>query len=161
MRPVSERIALVLFDRLQELAAQLNPNTVVSEVIRPTRMGDFTPKHNQIVMVQDDPVIDPVSSHPGNPPAIAWLQRFKVHCHVMPSEQDPTTLDELLNTFVADVIKTVTVPQAGWHNMDGLAINTTIEGFERIPPDGSFAGMTIVFAVLYRTDETSPYVVRA
>jgi len=162
MRPVSERIALVLFDRLQELAAQLDPtNTVVSEVVRPTRYATYTPQHNQIVIVQESPEIDAQLSHAGNPPSVAWRQRFKVHCHVMPSELDPTTLDSLINNFVADVVVAICQPASSWHTFGNLAINAMIEGPQIIEASGGVAGMTVPVLVVYRTSELSPYEMRA
>lgn len=156
-RPVVERIAVVLFGRLQLLAAGFAPSTYVPEVVRPTRMGGFTPQHMQVVMTQDDPEEVPELMIPGNPPAIAFRQVFNIRCHVMPSEKDPTPLDEYINTVSSDVVLAVTSTGAQWHTMGGLAIDSQWLTRERVEHDGSFAGINVPIAVTYRTSERNPY----
>jgi hypothetical protein len=164
VRPVSERIACEIFDRLQLLAAQYSVYTPVSEVIRPTRMGGYTPKHLQMVLTQNDPEVDSELGCPGNPPATALKILFNIRCHVMPSEKDITVVDEIINTFDADVVRVITDPDlfgTQWHTMGGLAIDAEFQTRESIDSDGSFAGTNIPLLVTYRTDENNPYNVRA
>lgn len=165
VRPVSERIASVLFGRLQFLAAQYSLYTPVCEVIRPTRMGGFTPKHLQIVLTQEAPEIDEELGCPGNPPATGYRLLFNIRCHAMPSEKDITVIDEILNTMAADVVLVVcdedVHDQGQWHTMNDLAINSEFQSLESIEPDGSYVGVNVPLLVTYRTDENNPYNVRA
>lgn len=165
VRPVSERIASVLFGRLQFLAAQYSVYTPASEVIRPTRLGGYTPKHLQIVLTQEAPAINEELGCPGNPPATAFDLLFNIRCHVLPSEKDITVVDEIINTFAADVVMVVTDEvthdQGPWYTMNDLAINAEFQTQEAIEPDGSFVGVNVPLLVTYRTDENNPYNVRA
>lgn len=159
MVPVGERIAEKVFQRLQRLAAGFSSNTIVSEVIRPKMFNEETPKHNQIVLVSGDLEIDEALSHPGNPAATAWVQHFHIHCHVIPSEKDPTPVETYFAYLLADVRKVLTAPTA-WHNWDELAINTVFRNPERALPTGGFARITLPMLVTYRTPENDPYTVR-
>lgn len=164
VRPVSERIASVLFERLRFLAAQYSVYTPVSEVIRPTRLGGYTPKHLQIVLTQEPPEIDDELGCPGNPPATAYRLLFNIRCHVLPSEKDITVVDEIINTFDADVIRVVTdasIYGAMWYTLGGFAVNAEFQTRESIDADGSFVGFNLPLLVTYRTDENNPYNVRA
>lgn len=161
VRPVVERIAMVIFDRLQLLAAGYSEFLTVVEVVRPTRMGGYTPKHLQLVLSQDDPEELPGLSRPGNPPAVANRVRFNVHCHVMPSEKDPTPVDEYINAIAGDVIKVVTDPASSWHTMDGLAFNARIGATESIGADGGVDGVNVPVEVDYRVTESNPFEVRS
>ncbi len=163
-RPVSERIACELFDRLQLLAAQYSVYTPVSEVIRPTRMGGYTPKHLQVVLTQNDPEVNEELGCPGNPPATAFNLLFNIRGHVMPSEKDTTVVDEIINTFDADIVRAVTDASfygAMWYTLGGLAVNAEFQTRESIDADGSFVGFNLPLLVTYRTDENNPYNVRA
>lgn len=163
IRPIRERIAAELFDRLALLTAGYSAYTPVVEVIRPTRLGGFTPKHLQIVLTLGPEEIDEELSCPGNPPSVARRQTFNIRCHVLPSEKDPTIADEITTTMVADVIKVVcdeSVITAPWHTMGGLAINSEWQAQETIDADGSYVGANIPLAVTYKTDEGNPYNLR-
>mgnify|MGYP000679761412 FL=1 len=68
---IVEQIALELYTRLESLlVSEGNYETLVSEVVRPTRVG-IIPKHGQVVIVQGTSTEVPELSFPGNPPAIA------------------------------------------------------------------------------------------
>lgn len=123
-------------------------------------MGGFTPRHLQIVLTQADPEDIPELFCPGNPPAIAYLQRFNIRCHIMPSEKDPTPFDEYVNTMTADVVKAVTYTGSDWFTFGGLAIDAKWETRENIDADGGVDGVNIPLAITYRTSETDPYAVR-
>lgn len=164
VRPISEQIANALFDRLQLLAAQYSVYTPVSEVIRPTRMGGYTPKHLQVVLTQNDPEVNEELGCPGNPPATAYNILFNIRCHVMPSERDTTVVDEIINTFDADVVRAVadqTIYGAMWYTLGDLATDAAFQTRESIEADGSFVGFNLPLLVTYRTDENNPYNGRA
>jgi hypothetical protein len=157
---VIESIAIELTSRLEAMIGNSAYETDVLEVIRPRRLNDFTPADGQIVVTQGSSEVSEESSHGGNPPAIARNQTFNIRCHVINDERDDTTIDEITNTFAADVIKAVTTG-TNWHNFDGNAINATIESFELISGDGGLDGINVPITILYRTDEDNPYNVRA
>lgn len=158
-RPISEQIAQALFERLEYLVAGYSAYTPVSEVIRPTRLGGFTPKHLQIVLTQEAPERNEELSCPGNPPSVAWNQRFNIRCHVMPSERDPTPVDEIINTMAADVQQVVS-DATDWHTFGSLALNAEWQTHENIDGDGSYDGVNVPIVITYRTDENNPYVKR-
>jgi hypothetical protein len=160
VRPVVSRIADELFARLQRLAAGDSDYTQVYEVIKPTRLGQYTPRHLQIVVTKGTAEELTELSCPGNPPSIAWKQTFNIRCHVMPSEKDPTPVDEYCEVFEADVIRIV-CNYSRWWTFGELAINAEWLPSESIDSDGSFDGMNVPIAITYRVDEGNPYNVRA
>ncbi len=159
-RPVVERIAVILYDRLNQLTAGYAPTSSVREVIRPKRLGGYTPQHMQIVLTQDDPVEVPELNRPGNPPSVAWEQRFNIRCHIMPSESDPTPVDEYINTFAADVVEVITDAGAGWYTFGSLAVDSHFDAMEMIEADGGIDGFNLPLRVIYRTSEWTPYQAR-
>lgn len=159
---VRERIAREIYDRLELLTTGYSCVSV-SEVIRPTRMGGFTPKHLQIVLTLSDGETVPELMCPGNPPATCYRQQYNVRCHVMPSEQDDAIADAIVSTMAADVVSVISDESlfSLWYQMDGLAINSEIGPIENIIPDGSYIGANVPVIVTYRTDENNPYNSRA
>lgn len=158
--PVSELIARELLRRLERLEDGYSVYSDVVQVIRPTRLGGFTPKHLQIVLTQSSPEIDEELSHPGNPPATAYRVTFNIRCHVMPSEDDIAAVDDIVNTLAADVTRVV-CDETNWHTFAGNAVDAEWLAHENIDGDGSIDGVNVPLAVVFRTDETNPYNVRA
>lgn len=158
---VLETITIELLRRLNLLADSWTTyNTRVVEVIRPTRLGVWTPKDLQIVLTQGiDKILDDLS-HPGNPPAIAHMQTFNIRCHIMTDEGDTRAIETVINTFAADVIKCVS-SETEWYNFSGSAINSTWEPLEYIQADGGVDGVNVPLSVIYRVSETDPYAVRS
>ncbi len=158
---VVENIARNLYTRLQTLlTVSASYNTRASEVIRPERLGGWTPKHLQIVLTQGTAEEVPELSYPGNPASVAVRQTFNIRCHVMPSEKSTTPVETTINTFSADVRKCVTYP-ASWWQFGGYAIDAEFTGREDIAADGGLDGFNMPIAILYRTPENDPYTVRA
>ena len=158
---VIESIALELTSRLEAMIGDSTYDTSVREVIRPRRLNDYTPADGQIVVTQGSSEVVDELSYPGNPPAIARRQTFNIRCHVINDERSRTTIDEITNTFAADVIKAVCVPVSTWYQFGGYAINADFESFELISGDGGLDGVNVPVSILYRTDENNPYNVRA
>ena len=102
---VVETIALEIESRLSAMIGSSDYSTSVVEVYRPRRFAQFTPRNNQVVLVQGQTERVPMLDRPGNPPAIAIRQTFEIHCHVMQDERDESTIDSLLNAFHADIVK--------------------------------------------------------
>ena len=158
-RPINERIAVEIFTRLQRLEAGKEDTIQLSEVIRPKRYATYTPKNLQVVLTQENPEPNPELNLVGNPPAVAYDQQFNVRCHVLPSEHDPTSVDELINLMTAGVIKEITSDNL-WHTFNNLAIDASIGTIEQIDTDGSFDGANVPVTVTYRVSETDPYTTR-
>ena len=158
--PVVSRIADELFNRLNKLTAGFSPFTAVYEVVRSQRLGQYTPRHLQIVLTKGAIEEVPELSCPGNPPAIAWRQVFDIRCHVLPSEKDPTPIDTYCEVMAADVVRAVCDPTR-WHTFGGLAINAEWLATEDINSDGGMDGVNVPIAITYRVDEGNPFNVRA
>lgn len=159
-RPIIEQIAATVFDRLRLLEAGLQPSSIVTEVVRPRRFAQYTPKHLQVVLVQSESERQPEMDCPGSPPGIAKTQVFSIHCHVMPSEKDTTSFDEYANVIWADVIRALTQPGAQWQTFGNLAIDSEIGEPEAIAADGGVDGFRLPLLVTYRTSEHDPYTKR-
>jgi len=159
-RSVIERIAVILYDRLNVLTTGIKPTAAIREVVRPTRLGGYTPQHMQIVLVQNDPVENEELFRPGNPPAIAFDQQFDIHCHLLPSEIDPTPIDEYINTLQADVVEAITDAGSRWFTFGNLAVHSQWGAMELIQASGSIDGFMLPLTVTYRTSEWTPYQVR-
>ena len=153
---VVETIALELKSRLDAMVGSGAYSTQVSEVQRPKRFADFTPRHNQIVLTQGS--LDRVAEldRPGNPPANAHRQTFNIHCHIMQDERSHETIDELLNAFHADVIKAVASGSSTWHTFGGNAIDASWGSVQFVAADGGIDGLTIPLGVTFRVSEDDP-----
>lgn len=160
VRTVDERIANELFRRLQKLAAGYTTTTAVSEVIRPTVRGSFSPQHLQIVLTNGTLERAEESDCPGNPPATAWRRTFNIRCHVSTSELDETAIDEMNSVFYGDVVKVV-CDESLWHTFGGLAFDANWTTPETVSVEGSFGGINIPIQVSFRHDEGNPYNARA
>jgi len=158
--PVLTRITEELFDRLNRLAAGYSDFTYVYEVVRPTRLAQYTPRHLQIIVVKGERERMPDHDCPGNPPAIAYRQRFDIRCHVLPSEKDTTPIDRYCEVFESDVVKTV-CDASQWHTFGGNAINAEFDVADAIVSDGGIGGVNLPLLVTYRHDEGNPYNVRS
>lgn len=160
--PINEQIAVKLKTRLGLISSDNSYETTISEVVRPTQRGNFHPQDWQLFVTQEGEEPNAEMSHPGNPPAQAWDLVFSVIGMIRQGKDETTANDTHKNQFKADVIKAVTVPQASWHNWDGLAINTTFGSVEPYrADDGSGSGFQMAVNVLYRVSENDPYEVRA
>jgi hypothetical protein len=158
---VLDEIAEELIARLTTLTTAGTEQTTVSEVVRPTRLGTYTPKDLQIVVLQANPELVPELMCPGNPPAEAWRQVFNLYLHSKPSETDTESADAKINRFIADVRKVVCTPAATWHNFGGYAIDAVWQTMENIDSGEQIDGVNMPLAITYRTDEGNPYNVRA
>ena len=159
--PVSELIALELETRLNLLTVEGDYETFVSEVIRPTRFGTWTPLDLQIVLTQSSPEVDEAMSRPGNPPATAYRLTFNIRCHVITDENSADTYDSTCNQFAADVVKAVCVAGTDWYTFDDNAYDASFETLQNIVPSGGIGGVNVPLVVMFRTDEGNPYNVRA
>jgi hypothetical protein len=159
---LNEQISLVLKGRLEAMIGDTATYPIdVCEVIRPTRSIDWTPRDRQIVLVQGQPEIVEELMRPGNPPATAYRQTYQIRCHLLPSERQAETIDEMLNMFHADVVRAVCSGSSTWHTFDGLAVDAQWKSPEYVSADGGIDGVNVPIAITYRTDEDDPTEVRA
>lgn len=158
--PICERIAVKVKVRLGLIDEDDGYETTVSQVVRPTRLGGFTPKDYQLIVTQGNMIYNREQSRHGNPPAIAWVIPFIIAGVIKQNESDTTAVAALKNTFAADVIKAVT-SVADWHNWDQLAIDTTFGNVDDYTGSDGQAGFKIGMNVLFRVDEDDPYTARA
>lgn len=172
--PVVERIVQTLVGRIARVRLAECFNVELVQVVRPSRVGGYSPQHGTAVVEQLDPDIDDELSVPGNPPLIAYKQPLTVALYVLQSDTDTTPLDLLVNLFRADVEQAITqYPDPRWQEFDGLALHA---GFDkpllfgkrpqggrligdRATGDGQFAGITLKLNVIYRTPLGDPYTV--
>lgn len=132
----------------------------VVEVIRPTRLGNYTPKDRQIVLTQGDPARIEELDYQGSPPAIAMTQEYNIRCHLIVDEQETTDIDSLLNLFASDVIRAVTQSSATWHTFDDNAIDAQFLAPQYVSADGGPDGVNVPLLVTYRVSEYDPTVKR-
>lgn len=156
---ILENIAVELERRLNLMVGNTDYGTNVFEVIRPTRLDGFTPRNRQIVMTQGEEEISEELSCPGNPAAIARIQRFNIRCHIMTDELARDAIDTNINSFAADVVLAVTDDYATWHTFDNNAIDAAWGNRELVAADGGIDGMNLPLFVTYRTDENDPYTI--
>jgi hypothetical protein len=152
--PVTERIAEVIADRIETLTIYGTELTHVWEVVRAGQK--FTPRHLQVVMAIDSTSEVESLSYPGNPPATCWETTYQLYLHVKPDETSLLSIDTVINQFSADVRKVLCVPQATWHNFDGLSIDANFGPQQKINGNG-IDGLVIPLEIRYRTDENNPY----
>jgi len=160
-RPVVALISDEIFRRLETLAAAPNDFIEICEVIRPLRLGGYTPRHLQIVMTRGDDERLPELDCPGNPPAVCKRQMFDIRGHIMPSEKDTTPNDRYRDAMVDIIEKAIRGDETTWYTMGGSAINTEWGSAIDIDSEGSFAGVMVPVLVTYRHSEGNPSEVRA
>jgi len=112
---VLDEIMGVLMERLETLNNSAEQTDVV-DIIQPTRLGTWTPKDLQVVVIQGEQERVPELDCPGNPPAECNRQIVNLYCHVRSSESDTEAVDKTINAFAADVKKVVCTPSNTWHN---------------------------------------------
>lgn len=165
-KPIVERIADELYQRLRLLTAGYSDQFIASDVIRPRRNDTGTPEHQQIVLTQSALSINSELMCPGNPAAIAYVVTFNIHCRVMPSERDTTFVEEMINTMAAEVVRVVCDESIlddalQWHTFGNLAIDAEWLPHENVDTDGSYDGVIVPLAVTFRVSEKNPFTVRA
>jgi hypothetical protein len=159
--PVVERIAEKIVARLEQITKANDYNFDVAGVVRPTRLGGFTPEHLLIVVEQGDPEPPKDPQTEGNPLLQEHYQPWLIKLFVRPSDQDDSPVDTTVNIFLADAIVALTDSEENdWHSWDGLAINSWFAEPEQfVSNDGSHEGTTLPLLVHYRHPENDPFTV--
>ncbi len=78
----------------------------------------------------------------------------------MPSEHDPTPIDEYAETMHGDIVRVICDPNL-WYSFGGLAVDAEFGDPSYDSGDGSYFGMDIPIVVTYRVSEDDPWEVRA
>jgi len=157
--PISEQIAAKIATRLAGITVGNGYELTVSEVARPLRYDGFRPQNNQLIVTQGNLTRNDELSAPGNPPRTAYGLEFTIAGLLMPTESSTSKIDELRNTFAADVIKCICTPAASWHNWDTLAIDSTISQVDNITTEET-SGFKLSLTIVFRVTENDPYTAR-
>ncbi len=134
----------------------------IADVARPRREGRYAPQHLLAVITHKDIEHDEDLSHPGNPPAVAWILPVRIVGIVFPSDLIETAIDEVADSFGADLQKAIAVPAASWQTFSDNAINATIGPLidaDDVESDDA-SGKEFELRITYRVDETDPNNVR-
>lgn len=148
---IVEEIRAVIQTRLETLTA---------EVEAPTRFGGYRPQDLQVVLNQAGSVEIDELSYPGNPPAICHETTFNMRCRVMPSENNDTPKDKLVNALAANVRAAIRDGNA-WYSFGGNAVDARFGDYELIEEGDGDIGVLIPLLVRYRFSEDDPTEVRA
>jgi len=157
---VVELITRELKNRLDLMIDNLSYDIGVIEVIRPTRLGNFSPRDRQIVLTQGASDRMEELDYPGLPPAICMTQEYNIRCHLIVDERDTDDIDSLLNQFESDVVRAVTQSDSNWHTFDDNALNAEFLASEYVTADGGPDGVNVRLVVTYRVSEYDPTVKR-
>lgn len=155
---ILEHISQDIHDKLETLVSIAQPSGItIAEVVRPTRIGLFTPKDMFLVLVEGDARRLREYDVPGNPPAIAWDQEYLIYCISRASDTD----DEPLGTKLAALRSLVEETLMEDPYRSNLAIDTQIgDPFDLPPIDGAFGGVAVSIHVHYRVAENDTSVNR-
>jgi hypothetical protein len=159
--PVVSRISDEIFARLQTLVSGSAGAYEFVNVVRPTKLTTYTPQHGLIVLTRGEVVRVPEMDCPGNPPAVGWRQTFLIRVHIAPSERDTQPVEVYEDIMEAEIHKAIVCDPDIWHTFGNLAINAEFEPQQTVASDGSYDGIAIPLAVLYRVTEGNLYTVRA
>ena len=160
LAPVITLISNEIFERLQHLITDTTGAYSFCDVVRPTKLATYTPKHGLIVLTKGAIARVYELDNPGNPPAIAYQQTFLIRVHISPSERDETPVELFEDIAEAEIVKAIRNSDT-WHQFDGNAINAQFEAVQTATSDGGYDGIAIPLNVVYRVAEDDPYTVRA
>lgn len=150
--PVVERIAVALFDMINEITTDnhFNQNLIA---VRPKRLhleGDINTDNTVIIEQENATFVSQTAE------TITWRQQFTLQALVLDSDKATDPIDTRLNTARADIEKQL-----------GLKINYTCGGLaegilfrdpEKFISDPEVAGIAINIDVIYTTAYGDPYV---
>jgi hypothetical protein len=157
---VVERIAVELYSRLTAMVNSPTYETCITQVVRPTRLGDFTPINGTIVLTQGAPQRVPELDYPGNPPAICYRQMFNLRYLLLTDENDDTPIDTTMNQAHADIVLGVTESSSDWVKFDNNAFDAEFQPLEYVGSDGGPDGFNLPLLVSYRVSEYDPTTAR-
>lgn len=151
---VREQITRAIATQLKTITVANGYEIDVAEVHRPRRTGErYAPQAYGIGLLQGDCQRAEDEDFVGNPGAIGWRASYPIDLIIRQSETDADPMDELLNTFEADVQKAL-MADVTW---GGLAIRSELGASEYPAGGDGVEGVTVWLYVIYRVSETDPY----
>lgn len=106
--PVVERIAQDLMTALATITS--TRFTLALPIVRPARLGDWTPADHQVLLVQAEAVRlteGDVEAGAGQGLAICWAQLFFADLILLPTGDTTVPLDQAFNVFLSAAVKAV------------------------------------------------------
>ncbi len=152
--PVVELVAQAMKAQLETIKISNGYENDVNRVVRPRRTSEGNkPQPLDIWMLQDDPERDEDNDLAGNPAGIGWITPYALDCVIRQSEKSNLPMDQVINSFVADVQKALMV-DITW---GGLATDTRLRAPEFASSESVFEGVTVWVEVLIRVEENNPF----
>lgn len=158
-KPIITKISDEIYSRLEALVAVPNDAFTFCDVVRPSKIATYTPRHAMIVLTRGDVSRVTDLDCPGNPPAVAYQQTFLIRVHLAPSEKDTTPIEYYEDVAEAEIIKAIRTSST-WHTFDGNAINAEFAAVQTATSDGGYDGIAVPLVVTYRVSESDPYTAR-
>lgn len=152
--PIVEQVAQAIKTQLETISVTHGYETDVNRVVRPRRTAEGNrPEPLDIWLLQDDFERDTDNDIAGNPAGIGWIIPFALDLIVRLSDKSLLPMDQVINSFIADVQKALMV-DPHWGN---LATDTRLGMVEFASPESGFEGATVWVEVLIRVEETDPF----
>jgi len=152
--PITEQVAQAIAVQLATITEARGYENTVNRVVRPRRTAEGNrPEPLDIWLVQDDIERDTDNDIAGNPAGIGWVVPFSLDLVIRQSEKSTLPMDQVINSFVADVQKALMVDP----HWDNLATDTRLGTVEFASPESGFEGATVWVEVLIRVEETDPF----
>jgi hypothetical protein len=149
--PVSEQIMAALASRLGGITGT-GYHQNVHAVVRPTRMGGFTPTDKDIILR--------FNSYTGdvNLSPCGYIDRdmmVKAECVLQPAESSTTSVDEAILWFAGDVEKSIKSDDT----LGGLCHWADVTDVNRIDSaNADYDGADVTIQIRFRTSRTDPTV---
>ncbi len=152
--PIIEQVAQAMKTQLETIKVSSGYENTVNRVIRPRRTSEGNrPQPLDIWMLQDDPERDEDNDLAGNPAGIGWTVPFALDCVIRQAEASKLPMDQVINSFIADVQKALMV-DITW---GGIATDTRLGNPEFASSESGFEGATVWVEVLIRVEENNPF----
>jgi len=154
--PISELITQAIATQLATITTANGYEFSVADVIRPRLLGDVTPLADRLWLIENEIVRDPESdSHSGTSGLYGYILAVSVIICIAPMETGSTSIGELTQIRVADVIKAMMAgPQ--W---SGRADDTEPIGLVSIDHEAepNYALARVDFDIRFRVVVDDPY----
>lgn len=147
--PISEQIAANVLTRMKNITKANGYEQDLHPVRANRQLGNQVVDGRAIITEADNDIV-------GNPPQTMHQRSkvFSVDAYAVLSESDDRAYDTVLNKMEADIEKEI-FTDTGWSD---LAVDTELRGSQRFEEvNGDYVGVTVFFAVQYRTLDHDPY----
>jgi hypothetical protein len=153
---VVEEIALEIQSRLVEMIDAVEYTSSIVQVIRPTRLGDFSAVSGTVLLTQSNPSRVPQLDYQGIPPALAYRQLFNLRYLLLTDENSAEPIDTTMNQAHADLVRGIVQADTNWHRFNNFAIDAEFQPLEYTASDGGPDGFNLPLLVTYRISEYDP-----